>query len=123
MPLRVDDNVSFQKQTATKTVLVRIITNDGAEGWGETAPMAAWPNGLNPRATVAIIEDEYAPRLIGRDPFPIGAIIADLEQAVCDCPFPLAAVDLALHDLVGKLLGRPVFDLLGGAVDAHLTTT
>ncbi len=59
--------------------------------------------------------------LLGRDPFEIGAIHRDLYEATIYHGrrglgiHALSAVDVALHDLVGKQLGRPAYQLLGGA--------
>lgn len=95
-------------------LLVAVETDSGLVGWGEGAPFPTWPRGLNRRAMQAIIEDEYRPLLLGRDPRRLGELIADLEKAVADAPFPLAAVDMALWDLLGQILHMPLYQLLGG---------
>jgi L-alanine-DL-glutamate epimerase-like enolase superfamily enzyme len=64
--------------------------------------------------------------LIGRDPFEIEAIWSTLYQATMSYGrrglglHALAAVDVALYDLVGKQLGRPAYQLLGGALRTFL---
>lgn len=97
-------------------VLVEIETDDGVVGYGTCAPDPTWPRGLNAQAVAAIIEHEYRPLLVGRDPRPLGAIVPMLERAAVDVPFALAAIDLALWDVAGKAQGRSVADLLGGRV-------
>jgi L-alanine-DL-glutamate epimerase-like enolase superfamily enzyme len=65
--------------------------------------------------------------LLGRDPFELGALHSALYEATLYHGrrglgiHALSAVDIALHDLVGKQLGRPVYQLLGGARRESLT--
>ena len=59
------------------TVLLRVDTNAGVTGWGEA--IAMWPEAC--RATVAIIEDGFAPLLAGRDPRDVEALLAGDEGA------------------------------------------
>jgi L-alanine-DL-glutamate epimerase-like enolase superfamily enzyme len=98
-----------------QSCLVKITAEDGTVGWGEGhAP-------LGPRATVAVVEDVLRPLLLGEDPLAIemlwermygsmrlrGHIAGYLLEAI-------AGVDIALWDLAGKLVGLPVYRLLGG---------
>lgn len=98
-----------------RSVLVRITTRDGAVGWGETYGIVA------PGAVIAIIEDLLADFVIGRDPRDAVAVHDDLYDMMrvrgYDGGFyldALAAVDIALWDLAGRLAGLPVAKLLGG---------
>ena len=99
-----------------ETCLVRLETDDGLVGWGEgQAPVA-------PRATAAIVDDLCAPLLLGRDPFDVEYLWYRLYSAMRERGHvtgfyvdALAAVDLALYDLLGKALRKPVYKLLGGA--------
>src|SRR6266571_3102489 len=98
-----------------RSVLVKITSTDGSVGWGETYGIVA------PQAVVAIIEDVLAPRLVGRESDDVAALWEELYALMrvrghwsgffTDA---LAAVDIALWDLKGKLLGRPVYKLFGG---------
>src|SRR4029453_8621472 len=54
------------------------------------------------------------PKLIGRDPRAIAAIMADLERALAGLVNVKAAIDMALHDLVARQLGISLDVLLGG---------
>jgi L-alanine-DL-glutamate epimerase-like enolase superfamily enzyme len=98
-----------------QTCLVRITADDGTVGWGEAhAP-------LGPRATRAVVEDVLAPLLLGDDPLAIdrhwermyGAMRLRGHSTGYQLE-ALAGVDIALWDLAGKLLGLPVYRLLGG---------
>lgn len=92
---------------------VRLHTDDGLTGLGETYPCAG------PEA--AVVLDCFAPRLLGRDARQIDRLWADLFLAVSYHGWAgaemraLSAIDLALWDLAGKSLNAPVYQLLGGA--------
>src|SRR6266536_2482534 len=98
-----------------EALLVRIVTDDGLAGWGEAhAPPI-------PRVAQALIADLFAPQLIGRDPLAIDAIWDALYASMRLRGYSagvmleaLAGVDIALWDLAGKALGKPVYSLLGG---------
>lgn len=104
-----------------QTCLVRLTAEDGTVGWGEAhAP-------LGPTATKAVIDDVLAPLLLGQNPLSIerhwqymygsqrlrGQIAGYQMEAI-------AGVDIALWDLAGKLLGVPVYELLGGPFTTEL---
>ncbi|MGV3491126.1 MAG: mandelate racemase/muconate lactonizing enzyme family protein [Devosia sp.] len=93
-------------------LIVKVETDEGIFGWGES--------GLSGRekAVVGAIE-HYAQWLVGKDPFRIGAIWQELyrSQYFEGGRVLLAAqsaLDIALHDIKGKALGVPVYELLGG---------
>jgi galactonate dehydratase len=101
--------------TVDRSVLVRIDTEAGLTGWGETYGIVA------PEAVRAIVEDVVAPVLEGRDPSAPAVIHEDLYDLMRVRGFfggfyldTLAAVDIALWDLLGRRLGVPVSTLLGG---------
>ena len=94
--------------------LVRVETASGAVGWGECVAVVA------PEVTATIIRDLLAPQVLGRDPHDAVAIYEDLYDAMRVRGFfggfhvdAIAAVDIALWDLRGKLLGLSVAQLLG----------
>lgn len=86
-------------------LLVRLTTDEGLVGWGETAPIG----GLQ-----AIIHSQYEAQLLGKDPLRHRAIWRELWQPNFGNGLAQAAVDMALHDLRGKAMGVPVAELLGG---------
>ncbi len=94
---------------------LRVIADDGTVGIGEASPMQG---GL---ASLVILQHHIAPAVIGADPLD-HAVIQDrlLHRLVKLGPEgaltgALAALDIALWDLKGKLLGQPIHKLLGGA--------
>ncbi|WP_346882605.1 mandelate racemase/muconate lactonizing enzyme family protein [uncultured Algibacter sp.] len=93
-------------------LVVKIETDSGVYGWGAS--------GLSGReyAVVGALK-HYAPLIIGRDPMQIGAIWQDLYRGQYFeggrvLTAAISAIDIALHDLKGKVLGVPVYELLGG---------
>ncbi len=96
--------------------LVRVETSDGAVGWGEA--ISQFPEAT--RATKVLVDDGFAPLVIGEDPRDVEA----LWQRMCEhaywygvegiAAFAISAIDMALWDVKGRLLGEPVAALLGG---------
>jgi len=100
---------------AQYSAFVRIVTEDGIEGLGEASPMQGGA------AALGVIAREMAPVLVGQDPLD-HAVLLDRLLHKCVKLGPegvvtaaLAALDIALWDTKGKLLGQPVHKLLGGA--------
>lgn len=92
---------------------VRIHTDDGLIGLGETYP---WPD-----AEAAVVRNSLAPVLLGKDPSRIDMLWADMFRTINFSGWAgaeiraISAVDMALWDLAGKAAGMPVYQLLGGA--------
>lgn len=98
-----------------KSIIVRIITEKGIEGWGETYGLVAGD------ATVAIIRDLFAGFIIGRNPLDVVTIYEDLYDLMRVRAYgggfyhdALAAVDIALWDIFGKTVKQPLARVLGG---------
>ena len=99
-------------------VFVKIATDDGCVGWGEQRALPSWSYETTESITTTI-RNHIAPLLLGADPLNHNeihhAIYDALKPAVSNGhPFAKAAVDIALHDLRGRLLGVPVHTLFGG---------
>jgi L-alanine-DL-glutamate epimerase-like enolase superfamily enzyme len=92
---------------------VEIESADGVVGRGEAAPLEPY-DGV-PLAAVQAALAAYAP-IIERGDGVRGDVLYDRCRAVADLPQALAAIDLALWDLAGRRLGRPVSALLTDAV-------
>lgn len=98
-----------------KSAFVRVETDEGLFGLGEASPMQGG------YASLAVIARDMAPYLLGKDPLD-HAILLDTLLHKCIKLGPdgivtgaLAALDIALWDLKGKMLGQPIYKLLGGA--------
>jgi L-alanine-DL-glutamate epimerase-like enolase superfamily enzyme len=120
----------FGLATTFDTALVRVDTDAGITGWGE-AKVSAGSSG-DYHGVVAIINQEFGPRLVGEDPHAITSIWERLYNgsrghyalarghvfpAMCRRGVSVSAlsgIDIALWDILGKALNVPVWQLLGG---------
>jgi muconate cycloisomerase len=107
-------------QQLGKPVLVRIYA-DGVTGLGQVR--AITPGHFLADTThsmVGAITDIYAPVLMGKRLFDIESINEALDSRLAGNPAARAAVDIALHDAMGKALNKPVYDLIGGACQPRI---
>ncbi|HUX87723.1 MAG TPA: mandelate racemase/muconate lactonizing enzyme family protein, partial [Chloroflexota bacterium] len=101
-------------------VLVKITTDDGIVGWGE-AGSSGGP------AIATVIASQYRPLLIGRDPFDVEVIWEELYASTRDAGQrgtvvdAISVVDVALWDIIGKAVGKPIHKLLGGCARDRVT--
>ncbi len=92
-------------------VLVR--TSEGITGIGEVSPM-------NSRAAAHLIKENFGPRIVGMNPLRIDRCweriyYSTYKQGVMGLqPEALAGIDIALWDILGKVTGLPIHQLLGG---------
>jgi len=96
-------------------VIVKITAEDGTVGWGESVPIPRWSYETLESAT-STIERYLAPLLIGKDPTDLAGIHAVMNREIAPsfstgAPITKAGIDLALHDLIGKLSGKNVAEL------------
>jgi len=99
-------------QTASDHVFLRLHTDEGIVGCGESAPLTVFTGETAASAREAIVRF-LAPILLGSDPLDIEALVKKMDSLAGN-PSAKAAVDLALHDIAGQVLGQPVYRLLGG---------
>jgi L-alanine-DL-glutamate epimerase-like enolase superfamily enzyme len=105
---------STRKVESVGYTIVRVVTDQGLEGIGLTY------HEVGGEATRALIDHNIAPRLKGRDPFETEALWTEFfaylrgvgRKGLTFCA--LSAVDIALWDLKGKIIGMPLYRLLGG---------
>jgi muconate cycloisomerase len=100
-----------------RVALVKVTDRDGHVGWGEAGPSRRW-SAETLESCVTSIREYLAPALIGHDLFDIAGLHARMNQELAvglDPGQPIAkcAVDLAVHDLIGKRLGITVQSWLG----------
>jgi L-alanine-DL-glutamate epimerase-like enolase superfamily enzyme len=96
---------------------VRVVAEDGAEGFGQVAP-------YNADLTCAVLHRQVAPHVLGREALRPHAAVQDVLEA--EHKFPgsylcraLGGVDTALFDLLGKVEGKSVCELLGGRLHPY----
>jgi L-alanine-DL-glutamate epimerase-like enolase superfamily enzyme len=103
---------SLETFTNEFVCFVRVTTDSGALGWGQTST-------YNADITATVLHRQVAPWVLGRDAFDIDALVERVEER--EHKFPgsyrcraLAGLDTALWDMRGRLEGKPVVELLGG---------
>ncbi len=98
-------------------VFVKITCEGGASGWGQSVPIPTWSY-ETPESVVSTIEKHLAPVLAGRDPFDIEGAHAAMDRAIAPSfstgmPVAKAGIDLALHDVCGRVRGISLAELWG----------
>lgn len=106
-------------------IIVKITADNGTVGWGQALPIAQWSYETLETANV-VLRDYYAPVLIGRNPADIEGAHAEMDRAVAPgfttgMPISRAGIDLALHDLAGKLQGKSLAQMWGRPAGGPIT--
>ena len=101
--------------------LVRVETDEGISGIGEACPAYEF-TGETLWSVADVIGEYLAPAVIGRDPFDLEAIhhVWDRELYTVGNQAAKAAVEMALWDIQGKALDKPLCDLIGGRARSGL---
>jgi len=89
-----------------RNVIVRLTDDDGIEGYGEAAPNRYYGESVS---TVIAALGQFKPVLERADPFSLESIESHLNRVLRGNASAKGAVSSALHDLVGKRLGLPVY--------------
>lgn len=107
-------------RTIIDMLLVRVETDAGITGWGESFGHRIFP------ATRAAIDTLLRPLCLGRDPADVLALNESLQRAIHGAGrsgpamYALSGIDIALWDIAGKAAGLPLYRLLGGGFRADL---
>jgi L-alanine-DL-glutamate epimerase-like enolase superfamily enzyme len=120
IPLRPPSPPSGWTAGTRKQIVVRVLTDEGLVGTGEAFAYGA------PLAVCSVIEESLAPVLTGRDPRRIEALVDLMHRSTMIygrrglAMFAISGVEIALWDLLGRALGAPLYQILGGAVRPRL---
>ena len=95
-------------------VIVRLTSESGETGYGEASPWSVFTG--TAEASFAALDRYIRPLVIGRTLKEVQSIMTAAAHIVVHCGEAKAALETALLDLKGRLLGVPVYELLGGAV-------
>jgi muconate cycloisomerase len=111
LPMRKPVRMAGETVARADNVLLRIESDDGVVGWGEaaSAPTMTGETVASMMAAVA----HMMPGLLGRSTDDIAGAAATMDAAMYGNSGAKAAIEIALHDLVGRATGRPVHVLLG----------
>ena len=107
--------MSGARLDALDSTVVELVTDTGLEGYGETCPAGPTYQPEHARGARAALA-EMAPHLIGEDPLKANALHRNMDAHLNGHNYAKAAIDMAHWDLMGKVHGARVCDLLGGAV-------
>jgi galactonate dehydratase len=114
MPIAPGEHkTAWGEYTSIGIVLVAIRTTDGLTGYGEALSRK------NPRSSALLIDELYAPLLLGQDPLLIEKHWQTMARQMSGryggvAMEAIAALDIALWDIMGRAFGQPVHRLLGG---------
>jgi L-alanine-DL-glutamate epimerase-like enolase superfamily enzyme len=114
------DNLSSGRTYSTfDTTIVRLATDTGHEGWGESTPFGPNYIAAHARGVRAGIE-EMADAVLGLDPRRVDRVNEAMDAALAGYLHAKTAIDVACWDLFGKAVDMPVCDLLGGRTGARM---
>ncbi|MFA5597934.1 MAG: enolase C-terminal domain-like protein [Pusillimonas sp.] len=115
VPLRFPIRLPNVNITQLNTVLVKIHADCGTVGIAESGDTSSWYRGESQASICATICDVFARQiLLGEDPRNLEKIVGAMDVISRENFQAKALVDCALHDLLGKAQGVPVYQLLGG---------
>jgi len=98
---------AIELYTAREVLIVKVSTNTGQIGWGETSDIGG---------AGAVIREVCAPLLIGQNPCHQRRLSRQMRGATFGHGFAVAALDIALHDLWGQATSQSIGQLYGGAL-------
>jgi D-galactarolactone cycloisomerase len=104
------------------TVWLRIVTDQGLEGWGEAFGHAS------AATTKAVLDTQLAAAILGQDARDISGLRARLSKTFHSFGrngahvFALSALDIALWDIAGKSAGLPLWRMFGATPVSHLSS-
>jgi L-alanine-DL-glutamate epimerase-like enolase superfamily enzyme len=110
---------AYGTQHEAHAIILKMHTDDGVVGLGEADPLNPFTE-ETPGTVMAVMREVIGPRLLGQNPTRVGALVFALDGAVLGNLTAKGAVDMALHDILGKVKGVPVHVLFGGPLHAEL---
>jgi len=113
--------IVYEQIESATNIFLRIETNSGINGFGCAAPDKQ-VTGETPETVIKICNDVIKPVLNRSDPLRLALITEKLASILPANPSAVAMVDMALHDILGKVCGLPIYKLLGG-FRTHMKTS
>ncbi len=106
-------SIAYETVDRVSNVLVRVELNGALSGFGCAAPDPV-VTGETPESVLDVLGRVAEPVLRGADPLRRLVLLEALQKEMAGSPAARAAVDMALHDLLGKVVGQPTYRILGG---------
>lgn len=113
MKLSEPYTIAYETVEHTTNVFMRVETNQAITGFGCAAP-DQMITGETPESVLKGIAGVVETELKGADPLRTARIIERLKEQLKDQPSAVALVDMAVHDILGKVGRLPLWKLLGG---------
>lgn len=113
LPLHEPFIISYARYDTMPSIIVKLTTDTDIVGYGESVA-DEHVTGESWESTYAVLKNTLAPKLIGMNPAHMEKIHDCMDAEIYGVPAAKAAIDIACYDAVGKALGVPVYDLLGG---------
>jgi L-alanine-DL-glutamate epimerase-like enolase superfamily enzyme len=113
--------IAYETIESTTNIFLRIETSTGILGHGCAAPDLEI-TGETPDSVLSVFREIIEPNLKGTDPLRSALLLERLKPNLQGHSSALAMVDIALHDILGKVAGLPIYKLLGGFRDRMKTS-
>lgn len=113
MPLSESYTIAYDHYTHAENIFLRIDTSSGITGFGCAAPDFE-VTGENADMVLETLSGPVDEQLAGADPLRHARLLQTLKELFPAHPGTLAAVDMALYDILGKAAGLPLWRILGG---------
>lgn len=123
IPLVTPFRTALRTVEAVDDIVIRVIGDNGMEGFGEAPPTAVITGDTKGSIRTAI-QDFIAPALVGMDIDDLDGVMKKLRTCIVKNTSAKAAVDMAIYDLYAKNLNQPLYKVLGGnsnTVETDLT--
>lgn len=121
MPFLISRGAVGLPEERAPHIYVKVVAEDGTEGWGEARPSHRWSYETE-WSVISSIRDHLAEAIIGLDAFEITEVHKVMDREVAPGvskgqPIAKSALDMAIHDLVGRKLKIDLRKLIGGRMD------
>ncbi|MGW8194685.1 MAG: mandelate racemase/muconate lactonizing enzyme family protein [Desulforhopalus sp.] len=113
MDLAVPYTIAYETVSSATNIILKLVTDTGIIGWGCAAPDAT-VTGETPESVVKVIDTVIRDMLVGESPFQIARFMHTLKNVIPAASSAMAMVDMALHDILARRAGLPLYQLLGG---------
>jgi o-succinylbenzoate synthase len=118
-PIEIPWKHFFKIATALYTtqpyVIIKLYTDSDVVGYGEACPCYEF-TGETIGTVMSILKERIFPSINGEDAFNIEAITGKMDKATVGNASAKGAIDMAVYDVLGKVLNQPAYNLLGGLV-------
>jgi L-alanine-DL-glutamate epimerase-like enolase superfamily enzyme len=121
MRLKEPYQIAYERVDKVTNVLLKVEASGDVVGYGCAAPDKQ-VTGETAEDVQLAVEHVVADAIRGRDPLRTAFLLERLKRELGPRPSTFAAVDMALHDIMGKAAGQPVWKLLGGFRDRIITS-